>query len=140
MLHEELVDLEAETPAEHVAAYREALAAIVEAQGTEAVAAESGVDADVLEALVAGEAPELDLEDAAAIQAVDLDLDAETIYAEATDHVLLGMSMAVLDVETLASHYEGDLSPKAIQQRLERRAPMTLEEFARLEFQVASRR
>lgn len=130
----------AESPAELADAYREDLAAVVDDYGVAAVADETGVDESVLEALAAGEAPELDLEDAAAIQAVALDLDAETVYAEACEHVLLGMSMAVLDVETLAGEYEGDLSAKAIQQRLERRAPMTLEEFARIEYVVASRR
>lgn len=140
MLHEERTELEAETPAALAAAYREELAAIVRERGPEAVAERTGIDADAIEALAAGDAPELDLEDAAAIQAMATELDAETIYVEACEHLLLGMSMAVLDVETLASEYEGDRSAKAIQQRLERRAPMTLAEFARLEHYITARR
>lgn len=140
MLHEERTELEAETPAALAAAYREELAAIVREHGPETVAERTGVDADALEALATGDAPELDLEDAAAIQATATELDAETIYVEACEHLLLGMSMAVLDVETLASEYAGDRSAKAIQQRLERRAPMTLAEFARLEHYITARR
>lgn len=132
--------MDADTPEELAASYRRELAAVIEDHGVEAVEEQTGVDRSALESLAAGEAPELDLEDAAAIQAVGTDLDAETIHTEACEHVLLGMSMAVLDVETLASEYEGERSPKAIQQRLERRAPMTLAEFARLEHCVASRR
>lgn len=140
MLHEERTEVEAETPAEHAAAYRSELASIVAERGVESVREATGVDAAVLEALVADEAPEIDLEDAAAIQALATDLDAATIYVEACEHLLLGMSMAVLDVETLASEYEGERSAKAIQQRLERRAPMTLEEFARIEHYVVGER
>lgn len=140
MLHEERTEPAAASPEALADEYRAALAAVVEDRGVDAVADATGVDEATLTALAAGEAPEIDLEDAAAIQALATDLDAETVHVEATEHLLLGMSMAVLDVETLAAEYSGERSAKAIQQRLERRAPMTLAEFARLEHFVASRR
>jgi len=140
MLHEERTEPGADSPAALAATYRADLAAIVEDRGADVVAESAGVDETTLAALAAGEEPELDLADAAAIQALATDLDAETVHVQATEHLLLGLSMAVLDVETLAAEYSGERSPKAIQQRLERRAPMTLAEFARLEHFVASRR
>lgn len=140
MLHEERTEPGAESPEALADEYRGALAGIVADRGVDAVADATGVDAGTIAALEAGEAPELALADAAAIQALATDLDAETIHVQATEHLLLGMSMAVLDVETLAAEYPGEHSPRAIQQRLERRAPTTLAEFARLEHFVASRR
>lgn len=140
MLHEERTDPGADSPEALADEYRAGLAEIVADRGVDAVADATGVDRDTLGALEAGETPAIDLADAAAIESLATDLDAETVHVQATEHLLLGMSMAVLDVETLAAEYAGDRSPKAIQQRLERRAPMSLEEFARLEHFVASRR
>jgi hypothetical protein len=140
MLHEDRTSVEAETPASLAEAYRSKLAAIVDGRDAAAVAAEAGVDEASVRALREGDLEALDLEDAAAIQALDSDLDGATIYAEACDNLLLGMSMAVLDVDVIAAEYEGERSGKGIQQRLERRAPMSLAEFARLQHFVASRR
>jgi|AntRauTorcE11898_2_1112593.scaffolds.fasta_scaffold53539_2 dephospho-CoA kinase len=143
MLHEDRTSVDAPDAAAHAEEYRAVLAEIVEDHGVATVAEETGVDEAALRALTSAdsaEATEIDLEDAAAIQALDSDLDAETIHAEACDNLLLGMSMAVLDVDTIAVEYEGELSGTGIQQRLERRAPMTLAEFARIEHFVASRR
>jgi len=144
MLHEERTSVDAETPAALAAEYVSELAGIVADRGVDTVAADTGIDEETLTTLVAGDvataASQLDLEDAAAIQALESDLDAATIYAEACDHLLLGMSMAVLDVDTIAAEYEGERSGKGIQQRIERRAPMSLAEFARIEHFVASRR
>ncbi|AGN02040.1 hypothetical protein L593_10475 [Salinarchaeum sp. Harcht-Bsk1] len=144
MLHEERTSVDAETPAGLAEEYCTELGAIVEAHGVDDVAADTGIDEATLRALVDGDAERaaaaLDLEDAAAIQALDSALDADAIYAEACDHLLLGMSMAVLDVDTIAAEYEGERSGKGIQQRIERRAPMTLAEYARIEHFVANRR
>lgn len=143
MLHEDKQSVEAETSAAHAAAYCDALGAIVANLGVDAVAAEIGIDEATLQRLAdedSSVADELTLENAAAIQALDTDLAAETIHAEACDRLLLGMSMAVLDVDTIAAEYDGELSGKGIQQRLERRAPTTLAEFARIEYFVTSRR
>lgn len=140
MLHEDRTSVEAETPAALAETYRSELAAIVDGRDAAAVAEEAEIDEAAVRALREGDLEALDLEDAAAIQALESDLDAATIYAEACDNLLLGMSMAVLDVDVIAAEYEGERSGKGIQQRLERRASMSLAEFARLQHFVASRR
>lgn len=140
MLHEERTDVSGTTPGELLASYEAELAAIVEERGVDAVADETGVDPETLRALVDGESPTLDLEDAAAVEALDLDRSATDVYVEACEHLLLGMSMAVLDVDVLAGEVDADLSGKEIQQKLERRSSMTLAEFAELEHAIASGR
>ncbi|HMB49506.1 MAG TPA: DUF5791 family protein, partial [Natronoarchaeum rubrum] len=78
--------------------------------------------------------------DAAAVQALDADApDADTIVEMAWEHLLLGMSSAVLDVETLASEADTELSAKEIQQKLERRAGATLDEFVAVEHAIVDR-
>jgi len=64
--------------------------------------------------------------------------DAETVVEMACDHLLLGMSTAVLDVDRLAAGVELGLDPKEVQQKLERRAPMRFEEFVALQHHVVS--
>jgi len=49
------------------------------------------------------------------------------------------MSSAVLDVETLASEADTELSAKEIQQKLERRASATLDEFVAIEHAIVDR-
>ena len=90
------------------------------------------------EAIGDGTAPELRLEEAAQIQALaEGTPDAETIVTMACEHLLLGMSSAVLDVEALESELEIDLEAKEIQQKIERRTPMTFEEFVYLQHAIA---
>ncbi|MDZ7730850.1 MAG: DUF5791 family protein [Natrialbaceae archaeon] len=128
------------TPETLLDEYRRALAAIVEEVGLEAAAEETDTEVATLRTLVNGDSPTLSLEQAAAIQALeDGQPDAETLAQVATETLLLGMSSAVLDVETLASELPIDLEPKEIQQRLERRAPMTLAEYAHLEHTIVER-
>jgi hypothetical protein len=95
-------------------------------------AAESGVDEDTLRALTAGESPDLDHEAAAALLALDDDIDAETAVQLDRDALLMGMTNAVLDVEALASEADGALEAREIQSKVEGRFPMTLREFALL--------
>lgn len=141
MLHEERTDVSTLSPEEVLAEYYDELAVIIDDAGIDVVADETGINETVLDALAAGETPTIDLADAAAIQALAPDApDAEAIHVEATEHLLLGMSMAVLDVDAVAADVELELSPKEIQQKLERRAPMTLSEFAWLEHHITSQR
>lgn len=140
MLHEERTDVDGLTSKDLQREYETLLAEIIAEHGVAAVAEETGVNENVLAALVDGESPAIDIEEAAAIQAVDSDLDVETVYVEACEHLLLGMSMAVLDVDTIAGELSLDLSGKEVQQKLERRAPMSLAEFTALEHLIASRR
>jgi len=114
-------------------AYDALLAEMIADAGTEAVAEQTGIDEERLEALLGGASPELSLTEAAAILATDPDRpDAGTIAAEARDILLMGMTTAVLDVEAVASGIGDALEPKEIQQKIEGRFPMTLDEYALL--------
>jgi len=122
-------------------AYDDLLITAVDATGVEAAAEETGVDAETLTALVDGQSPELTLEEAAAILALDGDFPpADAIVAEARDIVLMGMSEAVLDVEALASGIDDAMDPKEIQQKIEGRHPMTLDEYALVHAYIENRK
>ena len=129
------------TPEELRGAYDDLLADTVGTVGLAQVADESGVDEERLTALADGESPDLMLDEATAILAADPDRpDAETLAAEARDILLMGMSIAVLDVEALASGIDDELEPKEIQQKAEGRYPMSLDEYALLHSYIESRK
>jgi hypothetical protein len=113
--------------------YDEVLAATVDQVGVGAVADETGIGEAALHGLPDGESPDLSLAEAAAVLATDPDRpDADTLLAEARDILLMGMSAAVLDVEAVAAGIEDEMEPKEIQQKVEGRHPMSLDEYARL--------
>ncbi|SDK05990.1 hypothetical protein SAMN05216226_11622 [Halovenus aranensis] len=119
------------SPEELRAAYDDRLATAIDTVGKTIVAEAVDVDEAVLSGLVEGESPELTLTTAAEILALDDELpDAESIVAEARDILLMGMSIAVLDVEAIASGLDDEMEPKEIQQKTEGRFPMTLDEYA----------
>lgn len=119
------------SPAELRSEYEAALIETIETVGQSTVADQSGVDEQRIEALAAGDRPELTLTDATAILATDEQYpDAETIEAEARDILLMGMSIAVLDVEAIAAGINDELEPKEIQQKVEGRYPISLDEYA----------
>jgi hypothetical protein len=64
--------------------------------------------------------------DAATVEA------AETVVAELRDHLLMGMTTAVLDVDTIAATIDADLTGQEVQQTLEGRAAMTLGQLAEI--------
>lgn len=129
-----------ETTAEAVRAdYEATLSSVVEAAGVADAAAASGVDEAVLDALAAGESPDLTVEEAAAVLATSNDYPpADALTAEVQDHLMLQMSSAVMDVDSLASGLDDDYDSKALQQKLEGRQPMTLAEYARIHRYIAS--
>jgi hypothetical protein len=130
---QELVERAGERSAEELHdAYLAALREAIEAAGVEAAAETGGVETERIEALLDGERVELTLEEAAGIVAAEEEAPADAIAAEARDHLLLGMTTAVLDVDTLGANVEG-MEPKGIQQRIEGRMEMTLAEFATLQ-------
>ncbi len=99
---------------------------------------------DIADAVVASiendEIGDVTLEAAAQILAADADhLDADAINAEFLDGILIEMSNAVVDVDTLAAEIELDRSGKGLQQRIEGRAPMTLREYAAIRHAIAIR-
>lgn len=87
--------------------------------------------------MLAGDDPGLSLPDAAALQALADDApDADTIAEIGCEHLLLGMSSAVMDVDSLARAVDLDLDPKEIQQKLERRAEMSFREYVHLQHAI----
>lgn len=133
MLRGAFEDAASLSPTELREAYKRELVRTIEAEGRDGTAAASGVDRATIEALADGNSPEITLSEAATILAVDPDRPpADDIAAEARDILLLGMTNAVLDVETLSSGLDGALEPKEIQQKIEGRASMTLQEYALL--------
>jgi hypothetical protein len=119
------------------------LATLVEDAGVGSAADRTGVDEATLESLVAategGPVPDLSLAEAAAVQSLaDGAADPDTIVEIGCDH-LLGMSTAVLDVDTLAREVDLDVTPKEIQQKLERRSPMSFEEYVTVQHVIAGK-
>lgn len=120
--------------------YLEELGTILEGVDLENVSETTGVEHSRLEQVTDGDAAALTLEEAAEIQSLgEGEPDAETIVTMACEHLLLGMTTAVVDVDTLAGDLEGDLDAKEVQQKIERRAPMTFEEFVEIQYAIAAR-
>lgn len=112
-------------------AYLDALGDIVADVGVEEAARQTDLGADLLDALIAGDRPDLSLDDACAILALTESWpDAKGVRLEIRDSIMLGMSSAVLDVDTLERELNGDLDAKTIQQKIEGRRPMSLAEYA----------
>jgi hypothetical protein len=100
--------------------------------GRKRVVAETDVDAASLDAAAAGDVATLSVTDGAAILGVTADRDGETIVAELRDHLLIGMTTAVLDVDTIAAGIDADLTGQEVQQALEGRTEMTLGQLAQI--------
>lgn len=125
---------EADTPDELAGCYLAALRAVIEDEAPDP----SG---DRRTAVEDGNADALTIGDASRILAIDADgLDGAAIEAELLDRILIEMSNAVVDVDTLANEVEIDRSGKELQQRIEGRAPMSLLEYAAIRHAIAARR
>ncbi len=106
--------------------------------GVDAVVERTDVDREVVAGLADGAAPELTVEDAAAILATAEDAPAkDAIVAEVRDHLLMGMTTAVLDVDSLAAELDEDVEARTVQQMVEGRREMTLAEYARIHHAIA---
>ncbi|MFB6097151.1 MAG: DUF5791 family protein [Haloferacaceae archaeon] len=140
MLYHVVDDPASLSPDELRERYERRIAETVEAVGVAEAAAESGVDEETVAALVAGESPELTLREAAELLALSPDVrDAETVVLETRDDLLLGMTTGVVDVDTLASNIDHDLTGQEVQQALEGRTRLTLAQLAAIHRFVASR-
>ncbi len=141
MLYRDLDGSEAESSEDLRRQYEAELAGVLDSVGVESTTEETGIEADRLEALVAGESPELTVEEACEILALDPEEpDAEIVRAEIEDRLLLGMTTAVLDVDTIAANLDSDFSGKEVHQRVEGRAPMTLAEYAEIHQFIGERK
>jgi len=145
MFHELADDPGERTPEGLLALYADALSGAVEATGVAAIAAETGLAEPTVEAVAAAEGDasavaDLALEDAAAVLAVAEDApDPDDIVALSLDALLMGMTNAVLDVEAVEAGIDGRMEPRTIQQKVEGRHPITLEEYALLHSFIAGR-
>jgi hypothetical protein len=87
-----------------------------------------------------GSAAALNLADAAAVLAAAPEHPpAETIIAEVRDHLLLLMTLAVVDVDTLAGSIDADLTGQEVQQAIEGRSRLPLTTLAELQFALERR-
>lgn len=131
-------------PEELLAAYLDVLSDVIDEHGTEVVVAETELSRTTVDALAGGTASgddavaiqragEITLADAAAVLALSGEFpDADAVAAQARDILLMGMTTAVMDVDAVAARLGGDLGPKTIQQKIEGRHPITLDEYARI--------
>lgn len=139
MLRELFDEPGTQTPAALQSVYEDHIVAAIQTVGPDTAAAETDVDSEIIEQLLEGESPPITLQEATQLLALDENLpDAAAIEAESRDILLLGMSIAVLDVEAVAKGIDDQLEPKEIQQKAEGRAPMTLAEYALLHSYIAS--
>ncbi|MBV0901470.1 DUF5791 family protein [Haloarcula salina] len=133
MLRGEFPEAGEQSPEALLAAYATVLTETVDSVGVDAVVEASGLDRGVVGAFADGDIADRTLEEAVAVLATDPDRpDADALQAEAQDILLMGMTTAVMDVESLASGLDDRLEPKEIQQKIEGRFPITLEEYATL--------
>ncbi|MFB6220423.1 MAG: DUF5791 family protein [Halolamina sp.] len=129
------------SPAALREAYFAEIAAVVAELGVDTVVGGTGLDRATVAAIDAGETPELTVEEAAEILALkDGAPSPEDIAWEARDHLLMGMTTAVVDVDTVAIETETDLDAKEIQQAIEGRLPTTLAQFAAIQAFIDGRR
>lgn len=137
MLRGEIDAAAADGPAHLLDAYAEQLGEAVAAVGVDAVVAGTDLDRSTVERAADGDVGDLTLAEAASILSAAPDRpDADAVAAEARDILLLGMTTAVLDVESLASELDGAMEPKELQQKVEGRHPMTLAEYAAVHYHL----
>jgi len=140
MFHEHRTDVDGLSPADLRDEYDADLAAAVEEASVERAAEAADVDRATVESLLDGGSPDLGLESAAAIQSLDPEApDADTLVEMACEHLLLGMTTGVMDVDAVARELATGLDPKEVQQKIERRAPMTFDEFVHIQHAIAGR-
>jgi hypothetical protein len=141
MIHDVADDPGSLTPDELRQQYEAELRATIEELGAETVSERSEIDRERIDEIAEdGEPADIELIDAASILAAREEMpDAESIEAEARDVLLMGMTTAVLDVDTLESEVNGQIEAREIQQKIEGRFSMTLAEYALLQQAIEGR-
>ena len=121
-------------------AYETRLQEILDTVGVETADAETDLDRDTLAGVADGEVADLTLTEAAAIAALDDEFpDAEAIVLETRDHLLMGMTTAVLDVDAIAANLDVGLTGQEVQQAIEGRVEMTVAELAAIQSVIEQR-
>jgi len=113
-----------------LAAFEACVYEAVEDADRDQILEETGLDSAEVAAVLEGDVASLTVEAGAAVLATTVEYDADTIVAELRDHLLMGMTTAVLDVDTIAAEIAVDLTGQEVQQALEGRTAMTLEQLA----------
>lgn len=139
MLHEVAADAGTEPDALQ-AAYETLVREAVAASDADAVVAETEIGVETTEAIADGTVPTLTVEEAVSVIALVHDRDAAAIEAELRDHLLLGMTTAVLDVDTIGGAIDTDLTGQEVQQALEGRTSMTLAQLAEIQGVIEARK
>ncbi len=137
------MDVSGLSPADLEAEYAGDLADVVDAVGIDTVTGSTGLDRASVKVLAEGNLPEdFSLEEAAEVLSLaDGVADPETVVTMACEHLLLGMTTGVMDIETVAADLDNalDLDPTEVQQKIERRAPMSFREFVHIQHVIASK-
>ena len=140
MLHTVADELDTLTLESLLAGYGDRLATTVDAVGIDTAAEKTELDDEQLSAVADGDVDALSLTDAAAILALDESTpDSEAIVLETRDHLLMGMTTAVLDVDAVAAELDVDLTGQEVQQAIEGRATLTLTELAAIQAVIDGR-
>ncbi len=113
-----------------LSAFEAVLAEAVEEASVERVVETTPLDREHVVSVAAGDAADLTIEEGAAVLATTREMDADAVVFELRDHLLMGMTIAVLDVDTIAGAIDADLTGQEVQQALEGRAAMTLAQLA----------
>lgn len=141
MLHEVVDDeTDAVEATTLLAAFETVLSEAVADAGRERVVAETELDESDVDAVAEGSVADLTVDDAAAVIAVSRDADVDAIRFELRDHLLMGMTTAVLDVDAIAGAIDADLTGQEIQQAVEGRAAMTLAQLAEVMAVIEARK
>jgi hypothetical protein len=142
MIHDVADDPGSLTPDELRDEYEAELRATIEELGAGTVSERSDIERERIDEIAEenGETADIELIDAGTILAAREEMpDAESIAAEARDVLLMGMTTAVLDVDTLESEVNGQIEAREIQQKIEGRFPITLSEYALLQQAIEGR-
>ena len=141
MLHEVVDDeTDAVEATTLLAAFETVLSEAVADAGRERVVAETELDESDVDAVAEGSVADLTVDDAAAVIAVSRDADVDAIRFELRDHLLMGMTTAVLDVDAIAGAIDADLTGQESQQAVEGRAAMTLAQLAEVMAVIEARK
>ncbi|GAB6878957.1 hypothetical protein JCM17823_12310 [Halorubrum gandharaense] len=147
MFHEVIEEVAADADAERageaaalLAAFEALVQESVETAGRDRVTDETALSSEAIDAAVAGDAAGLTVDQGAAVIAVSRDRDPDAVVFELRDHLLMGMTTAVLDVDTLAGAIDADLTGQEVQQALEGRADMTLAQLAEIMAVIEARK
>ncbi len=113
-----------------LSAFETVLAEAVDEIGVERVVEATSLDRERVGSVAAGDAADLTVDEGATVLATARETDPDAAVFELRDHLLMGMTTAVLDVDTIAGAIDADLTGQEVQQALEGRAAMTLAQLA----------